>query len=432
MALSAHRAARSDSRSSAPNIVFILADDLGWGDIGFNNPEVLTPHLNRLASEGVQLTNHYVLPICSPTRGALLTGLYPMRYGLQSEVVQDQDKIGLPLGHRLLSEELRDAGYRTAIVGKWHLGRFGAYRPMQRGFDSQYGSMSGWVGYHSHRNGAGRRDWYRDQANSTDQGYTTELIGNEAVSFIRRQSSDRPFFLYIPFNAVHSPLRDTPRKYLTRYAGTNLSKSRLRLVGAVSAVDDQVGRVMQTLESEGLRENTLVVFTSDNGGQLENGSSNLPFRSGKGSLYEGAVRVPAVVHWPAQFLPRRVDVPVHMVDWYPTLAGLASQGAPRSLDGVDIRDTLAVGAPRRYSDILINADDQLGALRMGPWKLILRNGIELYNVVDDPGETVNQAASHPELAHLLLTRLRAYQAMQDQVPDDQVPPPPPGSPRLAR
>jgi arylsulfatase A-like enzyme len=195
----------TESAALRPNIVFILSDDHGWADVGWHSPEIKTPHLDRLAAAGAKLEQFYVQPVCSPTRAAFLTGRYPMRHGLQIGVVRPWAQYGLPLEERTLPQMLKAAGYTTAIVGKWHLGHYDpAYLPTRRGFDHQYGHYNGNIDYYTHERDGGF-DWHRDDRVNHDEGYSTHLIAREAVRLIKEKSADQPLFLYVPFNAVHSP-----------------------------------------------------------------------------------------------------------------------------------------------------------------------------------------------------------------------------------
>ncbi|MCO6458085.1 MAG: arylsulfatase [Pirellulaceae bacterium] len=426
----------------APNIVVILADDLGYADCGFSGGrEIRTPHLDKLAAAGVVLESHYVQPVCSPTRAALMTGRYPIRYGLQVGVIRPWAQYGLPLEERTLAQALREAGYNTAIFGKWHLGSFDqAYWPNARGFDDAYGHLFGALDYFTHIRD-GKLDWYRNGQPLEEEGYTTHLLAREAVRFVRQQTADKPFFLYLPFNAVHTPLQ-VPDEYMKPYA--ELKEPRRKLAGMLAAMDEAVGQVVDAIDKQGLRENTLFVFSSDNGGyQPGRVTDNGPLRAGKGTLYEGGVRAAAFATWAGR-LPAgsRNKEPLHVVDWYPTLVKLAggSLQQPLPLDGRDIWPTLAEGRPSPHEDILLNASPGGGALRAGQWKLKItfvapqggqrrarpRRGeapqIELYNVVTDVGEQQNVEGFFPEKSLELRTRYEKYASQA--VPPRTSPPAP--------
>ncbi len=403
-----------------PNFVVILADDLGWGDVGYHGSEIRTPNLDRLAASGAKLEQFYVQQVCSPTRAALLTGRYPIRTGLQTGVVRPWSRYGLPLQERTLAQALRDAGYRTAIVGKWHLGHHErAYLPTRRGFDSQYGHYNGAIDYFTHLRDGGL-DWHRNVRALRVEGYSTELIGAEAVRLIEAHDRARPLFLYLAFNAPHAPLQ-APPEYVARFEGIT-DRRRRTFAARVSCMDEQVGRVAAALEKRGMARDTLMTFSSDNGGPTGQAANNGPLRARKATLYEGGVRVPAWAIWPERLKAGTVvNEPLHVADWYPTLLRLARASLQQRLplDGRDIWPTLADGKPSPHREILINAEADRGALRSGNWKLVVtgrlprgeRNGpraVELFDLESDPGETENLAERQPERTRKLLARLQAY------------------------
>jgi arylsulfatase A-like enzyme len=421
------------SAATRPNILFILADDLGSYDVGWRGSEIKTPNLDRLALGGARLEQFYVQPVCSPTRAALLTGRYPMRHGLQTGVVRPWAQYGLPLRERTLPEALRQAGYTTGIFGKWHLGHWQpAYLPTRRGFDRQYGHYNGAIDYFAHTRDGGF-DWHRDDRVCRDEGYGTVLIADEAVRFIRECEGGKPFFAYVPFTAVHAPLQ-APEKYQEPYAA--LPRNRRIYAGMLAAMDEAVGRLVGAIEARGWSTNTLIVFSSDNGGPNPGRlTSNGPLRAGKGSLYEGGVKACAFAHWPGQIKSNSVvNAPLHMVDWYPTLLRLGGAKMEQALplDGRDAWPAIATGAPSPHEVILINAAPAKGALRAGDWKLVINGGatedfdgedaasetaitpaatkapemagIELFNLAQDPSEKTNLATTHPEKVKELRSR----------------------------
>lgn len=412
-----------------PNILFILADDLGWADVSFHGNEIRTPQIDKLAAAGARLEQFYVQPVCSPTRAALMTGRYPMRHGLQVGVVRPWAQYGLPLEERTLAQALREGGYTTAICGKWHLGHFRPeYLPTRRGFDHQYGHYNGALDYFTHIRDDGF-DWHRDDRVCRDEGYTTFLVAKEAARLIEQQDPAKPFFIYLPFNAVHAP-HQVPEKYMAPYS--RFEEPRRTYAGMVAAMDEAIGHVIEALDKRGLRQKTLIIFSSDNGGPRPGKvTSNGPLRAGKGTLYEGGVRVPAFAVWEGQIKPGSVvNEPMHMVDWYPTLLGLAR--APREqklpLDGRDAWPTIAEGKPSPHSAILLNATPRYGALRAGDWKLVLNGGqgdnednpmpaprrpekAELFNLAQDPYEKKDLAGEKPEKVKELRS---AYDALAKQ------------------
>jgi arylsulfatase A-like enzyme len=429
------------AKPARPHVVFILSDDQGFADIGYRSSEIKTPHLDALAASGVRLEQFYVQPVCTPTRAALMTGLYPLRLGLQLGVIKPESRHGLPLSSRTLPQALREAGYFTALAGKWHLGN-GApeYLPTARGFDRQYGFYLGMTDYFTHERDGGL-DWHRDDRALREEGYATDLIANEAISIIERHTGGtQPLFLYVAFNAPHTPLQAT-EPWLARFAHI-ADKKRRTHVAMIAHMDDAIGRIVAALDRRKLRETTLIVFSSDNGANTPVGD-NTPFRDQKGSVYEGGVRVPAFAVWPGR-LPagRRVQQPLHMVDWHPTLIHLAGASLPETpIDGRNLWSALVGSndAPL-HDEILINAAPGTGALRRGDWKLV-RNGqlrfkggtpppafswadllkesklppgdaalqqVELFNLADDPGETRNLATARPELVRELSARYESY------------------------
>ena len=411
-----------------PNIVFILADDLGFGDVGFNGSSIRTPNIDKLAAEGVRLNQFYVQPLCSPTRACLMTGRYPIRYGLQVSVIRPWSDYGLPLSERLLPQILKDVGYTTAICGKWHLGNCSPeYLPTHRGFDHQYGCYTGAIDYYKHiRNGA--LDWNRDDKSLVEDGYATDLIADEAARLIQKQDISKPLFLYVPFTAPHEPLQ-APDAYLEMYPDIKDSEKR-NFAAMVTCLDNAVGKIIAALEKRKIRNNTLVIFCSDNGGMNGIGN-NAPFRGHKSKLYEGGVRVPMVLSWPGVLDGDAVvKEPLHIVDMFPTLVKLAGASVPQSppIDGCDAWPTIAYGKPSPHDEILINATPFHAAIRRGNWKLI-RNGnltaqypkleakdnwFELFNLDDDPGERRNLIEHFPNKVEELKRRLDVYAAVAVQ------------------
>ena len=419
-------AARADDASTAqptstpaprPHIVFLFADDLGWGDVGYHGSEIRTPTIDRLAQRGVRLNQLYVMQSCTPSRAALLTGRYPMRFGLQAGIVWRDSDYGLPPEERTLAEALRDAGYRTAIVGKWHLGHATAeMRPLGQGFEHHYGGYLASSGYFDRLRGDAS-DWYRDEQPLKEKGYTTNLLADEAVRVIGQHDPRTPLLLYVPLTAPHLPL-EAPPEYLRRYRRIQ-DRDRRTYAAMVTCMDDAIERILEALAKRGMDRNTLVIFCSDNGAAHEYGGSNEPLRAGKKSLYEGSLRVPAVAYWPGVLEGgREVDEPLHVIDWYPTLVRLAggSLEQPLPVDGLDIWPTLVDGKPSPHEELLLNYfPPGIGALRKGPWKLFVRDAddpplTELFNLHDDPSESTNRAAEHPELVAELRARLDFYAA----------------------
>ena len=428
----------SGRTAARPNIVFILADDLGWADVGFHGPDIKTPNIDKLAAEGVKLEAFYALPVCTPSRSALMTGRYPIRYGRQYNVLRPGAQIGLSLDERLLPQALHEAGYETAICGKWHLGEFQpAYQPMQRGFDHQYRLAEPDKKF-SHLVAADNA-MIRDRTVCSDKGYLAPLFAREAVRMIEQRDAGKPLFLYVAFHSPHTPVL-CPPEYSAPYA--HLGPTRSVYAGMVAQMDEGIGQIVAAVEQHGMRQNTLFIFGSDNGGLMTKGdlASNGPLRAGKGSLYEGGTRVVALAAWDGHIPAGSVVTePLHMADWYPTLLTLAgaSLAQPLPLDGRDIWPAIAQGKPSPHENILVNTVGREGSVRIGDWKLV-RNGqttddeegdaalskedrqkkrqadrdapdkYELFNIRQDPFEKTNLAASLPEKVRELCTRLDVY------------------------
>ena len=408
-----HACAQGSTNPAKPNIVYIVADDLGWKDVGFHGSDIKTPNLDRLAASGAKLEQFYAQPMCTPTRAALMTGRYPFRYGLQTAVIPSSHTYGLATDEWLLPQALKEAGYYTAIIGKWHLGHGDKkYWPRQRGFDYQYGPLIGEIDYFTHEQ-HGVLDWYRDNKPVKEGGYSTTLLGEDAVKLIKLHDSAVPLYLYLAFNAPHTPYQ-APQEYLDRYKDIT-DPSRRAYAAQVTALDEQVGRVLQALEDKKMRENTLIVFQSDNGGtrnkmfagegdmsKINIPCDNGPYRDGKGSLYEGGTRVVAFANWPGHIpAASKVDGMVHVVDMYPTLARLA--GAPlaksKPLDGMDMWPTISLGKPSPRTELVYNIEPFRAGIREGDWKLVWRTPLpskpELYNIARDPSEKNDLAAQNP-------------------------------------
>ena len=420
VALMAGRAAAAEK----PNILYILADDMGYADAGFNgSKEIQTPHLDKLARAGAILKSFYVQPLCSPTRAALMTGRYAVRTGVYT-IVRPNAPWGLKLEERTLAQALREAGYATAITGKWHLGEFQpAYRPTQRGFDHQYGLWFGMIDYFTHQRDA-QLDWHRDDQPCHDEGSSTHLIAKEACRLIRESPAGKPLFLYLPFNAVHGPFQ-VPDSYLKPYG--QLTGTRRTYAGMVAALDEAVGQVLAALEEKKIRDNTLILFSSDNGGPGPGKiTSNGPLRAGKGTIYEGGVRVCAFANWPGHIPAAVIDEPLHAVDWYPTLVKLAGGSLDQKLppDGLDVWPVLTQGAKSPHDSLLLcGTVPGRVALRAGDWKLLIgandkggeeageagaAKGVSLYNLANDLGEAHDLAAQQPDKVKELRAKLDAW------------------------
>jgi arylsulfatase A-like enzyme len=412
-------AAQQDAQR--PNVVFILADDLGWKDVGYHGSDIMTPNIDQLAQTGARLEQFYAQQICTPSRAALMTGRYPIRYGLQMAVIPSAGKYGLATDEWLLPQVLKQAGYETAIVGKWHLGHIDKkYWPSQRGFDYSYGPLIGEIDHFKHTS-HGVVDWYRNNKLVKETGYDTQLFGADAVRIINAHNTKSPLFLYLAFTAPHTPYQ-APDDYLGRYKGIS-DPLRRAYAAQITAMDDQIGKVIEALGKRKMLDNTLIFFVSDNGGTRSNlfvgeaqvkgelPPSNGSYRDGKGSVYEGGTRVVALANWPGRIKPGVVNGMMHIVDIYPTLAGLAGAqlGKNKPLDGIDVWQAISQGKPSPRTEIVYNVEPYRAAVREGDWKLVwttlLPPTTELFDLSKDPFESTNLADQHPDKVKELQARI---------------------------
>jgi arylsulfatase B len=412
---------------SKPNVLIFLADDLGWNDVGYHGSEVRTPNIDRLASEGIKLERAYSCPVCSPTRCGLMTGRSPVRLGLGNTVIRPWSDFGVPLRERFLPQAFKDAGYQTGMAGKWHLGHSRrAFLPISRGFDQTYGHVNGAIDYF-HHDREGGLDWARNGKSVVEEGYSTSLLGNDAVRFIKQRDRNRPFFFYLPFNSPHAPLQ-APAEYLDKYA--SISDQRRRTFAAmVSAMDDSIGRVLSTLKDEGLAENTLVLFFSDNGGPVALGANNMPFRGAKASTFEGGTRVPTVMRWPGRIKAgSKSEQVISVIDYFPTLTSAAgiAPGNTLPFDGLNVWTSISGGKISARENLFLSVESA-GAfrtsLRHREWKLVreVPRGGEarsyLFHIEEDPTEKNDLSAKNPKVAAELLALTEKWQALQ---PSDAV------------
>jgi arylsulfatase A-like enzyme len=419
-------ASTSAATTSRPNIVFIIADDMGWADVGYHGSNIETPNIDRLARQGVRFNQHYVMPTCTPTRVGLLTGRYPSRYGVTSPdygKLFDDDTV-------TLAEALRRSGYATGISGKWHMGSPPEWTPRRYGFDSSYGYFHGQIDPYTHHYKTGARSWHRNDEYVDEEGHATDLITDEAVRIIESKH-DRPFFLYVAYSVPHYPL-DEPAKWTARYKGRFDSPSRRWLAASITHMDHGIGRIVGALDRRGLRKNTLVVFVSDNGGQKSWHSEsqykgryadkphtvlgdNRPLRGWKGDVYEGGIRVPALANWPGVLDPGQLDAPIHIVDWMPTLCALAGFAPDRDLawDGRNVWRSIRSGRAAPEPRSFYWETPSHSAVRQGDWKLIARNrndDVELYNLRPDPYEQQDLADREPAQVSRLERLLQQFAA----------------------
>ncbi len=359
--------------AAGPNILLMMADDLGWNDVGYNGSEIQTPTIDRLAAEGLRLDRYYAFPFCTPTRVAMMTGRSPLRFGMAGPII---DHGGLPLDETTMGEVFRSAGYQTWFMGKWHLGHGSRdYLPNERGWDHSYGSLTGGLDHYSHNSDTlmGTPDWHRNGEAVEEEGHTTDLYTREAVRLIENRDQDKPFLLYVAWNAPHTPLQ-APDNYLAKYADIE-DEVRCTYAAMVTQIDDSTKAIVAALEQQGLRENTLVVWVSDNGGTVIGGANNEPLRDGKGSPWEGGVRVPGFVNWPGRIEPGVLEQQVSAHDWLPTL--IAATGVPstveKKFDGFDMWPAIAGGESVERGDLVLGSM-RGRALFSGRWKYVESSG----------------------------------------------------------
>ncbi|XP_067659223.1 arylsulfatase J-like [Haliotis asinina] len=440
-----------------PNIVLILADDLGWNDVGYHNPNMKTPNIDRLAAQGVKLNQSYTQSICTPTRSALMTGRYPFKTGMQHGVLLATDNACLPTQHRLLSEDLRQQGYSTHLVGKWHLGFCKwACTPTYRGFDSFFGYYSGALDYYSKTYESEfsghpfldlRDDIHPAWTSSRDISYSTHMFTDRAIDVINQHNTSTPLFLYLSLQNPHFPLQ-VPEKYTDMYPDV-ANEGRRTYCGMVSALDEGVGNVTAALKERGMMDNTLILFLSDNGPDMRFHGNSFPLRGAKFSVWEGGHRSVSFLHGVGlQKTGITYDGLVHVVDWRPTLMAAATGGGgmpEADIDGINLWENIRTGSPSPRTEFVYNLDDVqsdflnagTAAIRCGDYKLILgyagsyndwykpQNTTEdeplrvesyitgdhpeqLYNLRDDPIELRNIALKKPVVVAKMKLKINQY------------------------
>ena len=444
----------------APNVIWILADDAGYHDFGFQgNAEFreagLTPHIDRIAAEGIVLERAYVTAsVCSPSRAGLLTGRYQQRFGFENNLPGQWNRgedpawnapepegkwsqWGLPLEETTLATRLKEHGYATALIGKWHQGLSDKFAPNARGFDYFYGLRSGsrkYFAYDEPYEGSTFKTLYaygienalfENGVRQPEPDYVTDAFGDKAAAWIERQAGgDKPFFLFLSFTAPHTPMHaDDHRLAWARQHFPDLKpgSDRLKYVAMTKAMDDNVGKVLDLLEEHGLADNTLVVFFNDNGGAAKNAADNAPLRGHKWSPFEGGVRVPMAIRWPGVVEPGgRLDAVVSTLDLTPThlaAAGVDPDETSLPLDGVDIRPWLEepAAAPSSLRTLFWREHNSEGKVRVAlhdPWKLILsdRHGPRLFNLEEDPEESTDIYSGQPTVAATLEGELHDWES----------------------
>lgn len=421
--LLAHITALSCSAQTAarPNVLVIVADDLGWAGVGFHNKAMVTPNLDRLAKDGTELQRFYVYPTCSPTRVALLTGQMPRRYNVVAALQGAEP--GMPAGVPTIAAAFKAAGYRTSLIGKWHVGQ--ATPPQTAGFDHYYGFLGSEIDYYQHTGKGGRADWQRDGKAIQEEGYSTYLFADDAVKQIKTRDKAKPFYLQVTFNAPHVPL-SAPPELVAKHRGT-----AGLFMAAMEALDLGIGRMLNALDDEKIRANTLVVFFSDNGGSVSEGIGNAPFSHGKFSVYEGGIHTPAVMRWPGKIAAgAALTQPVCVQDLFPTLTAAAGVPLPRGvkLDGSNQWPAISQGKSGPRAPFLIATTDI--AMIDGDWKLIewSTGNLSLFNLSKDSAEARDLYAKEPERARALTTKLDALKQDLPAVTAQRAGPPAKGGP----
>lgn len=414
--------------AAKPNVLILLADDLGYADVGFNGGRTIkTPNLDRLAATGVTLSDFRACPMCSPTRAGLLTGRWPLRFGIMRAVIPPWSRYGMPPEEVTLAEHLAGAGYaQRGIMGKWHLGHARReFLPLAQGFTRFYGHLNGAIDYFTHIR-EGERDWHDNDRPRRDEGYTTDLLGAEAARFIREAPAGEPWLLYVPFNAPHSPMQAKPAD-LARYPDIPAGDRRL-YAAMVDSMDQAIGKILAAVESRADAANTLVLFFSDNGGIPRVGSSNGPYRGAKLSVYEGGTRVCAAIRWPAGGLSggRKFEGRIGYIDVLPTVLAAAGVRRPANVDGVDFLPALRGSATlpeRPWFSYIHQSEEAQASVHLGKWKLVAHGDffterapsppkLELYDLQADIAEKNDVAAAHPEVVRQLQARLREFGSWQ--------------------
>ena len=410
--------ASPESGAKRPNIILIMADDLGYGDIScYGSTKISTPNIDALAKGGMKFTDyHSNCPVCSPTRAALLTGRYQQRAGIEGVIYAKGPtrQTGLALEETTFAEVLKKHGYASGIFGKWHLGYNAQFNPAKQGFDEFCGYVSGNVDYHSHIDGAGFDDWWKNLEKVPEEGYCTDLITKHGIDFIERHK-DEPFCLYLPHEAVHSPYQgrnDPPQRLPGGKTGKKAKGDEITRAykEMIKVMDEGIGKIVGTVIRLGLEHKTFIFFCSDNGA-TKNGSNGV-LAGFKGSLWEGGHRVPAIAYWPGRIPPGTVTSQTVLgMDLFPTMVSIAGAEIPTELklDGVNLLGMLTENRklPKRT---LFWRYRKERAVRKGPWKLLVQGDtVKLYNLDDDLGEKQNLAGAKPEMVRALQAELVAWE-----------------------
>jgi arylsulfatase A-like enzyme len=408
-----------------PNVVILFADDSGYADFGFQEsvrPDMaqLTPHIDSIASAGARFTQAYVTgAVCSPSRAGMMTGRYQERFGHETNLPPGTQS-GLPLTETFGVKRLQKIGYKTGLIGKWHLGYPDEFHPNRRGYDHFYGLLQGSRSYYPYTKPSRDRVIRHNDTPTPESGYVTDRLGDAACDFIEA-NKEEPFYLFVSFTAPHGPLEPRKSSYDAERIKHIKHKDRRNYAGLIVAMDDNVGKVLSTIENNGLNDNTIVIFTNDNGAPGgKDSTSNFPLRGHKGELLEGGIRVPWAMAWPGVIKPGLVvSTPVITMDILPTIFEAAGQAidANWKLDGDSLLPLLGASKhsfPRRTLYWRRSGIEGAIALREGNWKLLNRRASdkqpELYNLASDIGESINLASKTPEVLERLLAKLDTWES----------------------
>lgn len=465
--------------TSARNIVFIVADDLGWNDVGIHNPDMITPNIDRLANRGVILDNAYVQPVCTPTRHSIMTGVYPFKVGLQRNVIIPFFPQCSPLNLTFLPEQLKRNGYATHAIGKWHLGMCNVNcTPTYRGFDTFLGFYNGKEDYYTKEIFNGK-DFVENNMPVNNTEYSTYVYAKRATEIIRNHDKTKPLFMYLPFQSVHNPTQ-VPEKYERMYPNVK-TENRRKYCGMVTAMDEAIGEVVEQLVKSGLMNDTLIVFTADNGGMPKDGGNNYPLRGAKTTIFEGGTRAFSFIFGNGvEKTGYKYEGMMHAVDWNPTIlsaAGVKNE-IDYAIDGIDQWESISKGQPSKRSEFIYNLDNEFlapqghAAIRVGNYKLIqgypgplqdwyspdedlddglkqlclendneyynrlakqsmgkdgiITTGDRLYNLHEDPNEYNDIADTHKDIVEALKKKLDDYRA--ELVPPKEYLPDPKSNP----
>ncbi len=406
-----------------PNVVILVSDDQGWGDVGYHGGEMSTPNLDQLAKDGMELNRFYAYPICSPTRTSLLTGHISMRHGIFSPIPAN---LTIPHDEQLMNQAFKEAGYTTMTAGKWHLGTTHVRDiPINRGFDHTYGSLRAGPDYWTHGRGE-QKDWARDGKTVFENGYITDLFGNEISRLIRERDPSKAFFSYVAFTAPHTPLQ-APQEYVDKYAHIENEDRRI-YCAMVEVLDVAIGNILKAIDDEGIRDNTLVIFFSDNGPTAVGSTGG--FRGQKGRLYEGGTRMPAIARWPGKIpAGAKSEQPIVVYDLFPTL--VEAIGIPTNLntpfDGESVWDVLKTGGTRKRRTDMVIGNGTAYSVHSGDYKLVHSNInkntpnappelVELFKIYDDPKETTNVADEYPDVVARMMAKNEVFADMVRNAP----------------